>query len=82
MRKLSLSLAFAVSAVVLASIQAHGSGTLLPKIIPNPEARACKALVQEMERSPFADTWRTWKCRYDRSPDTAETTTLLQEIDR
>lgn len=70
----------------MASMQANGSGTSSPKTIAARDARACKVLVQKMERSPSANTWRnrmlTWRCRDDLSPDTPETTALLRDMDR
>jgi hypothetical protein len=86
MRKITLSLAFAASAVTMASMQAEGSGTSSLKTIVARDARACQVLVQKMERSPSANNWlnrmRTWKCRDDLSPDTPDTAALLQEMDR
>jgi hypothetical protein len=86
MRRLTLSLAFAASAIAMASMQANGSYTSSPKIIPARDARACKVLVKRMERSPSANTWRnrilTWKCRHDLSHETPETTALIREMDQ
>lgn len=86
MTKLTLSLAFAASAVAMVSMQAKGAGTSSSKAMAAHDTRTCKVLVQKMERSTSANTWlnrmRTWKCRDDLSPDTPETAALLQEIHR
>lgn len=83
MRKLTLSLAFAASAIAMAAMQANGSNTSVPKATPPRDLQACKVLVRKMEISPSADTWRnrlrTWKCRDDLSPDTSETAALREE---
>jgi len=84
MKKLFLSLAFAASALSLASFQANGSNSTMPDASATRHTRSCKVLVQRMDASPSANTWRnrirTWKCRNDLSPDTAETTAILREL--
>lgn len=86
MRKFLLSLAFAASVTVVAAMQANGSGTSSPNNIPPGDLLACRFLVQKMEKSPSANTWRnrlrTWKCRDDLSPGTPKTTALLKELDQ
>lgn len=85
MRKLTLSLAFAASAIAMAAMQANGSNTSSPKASQPRDLQACKLLVQKMENSPADNTWRnrlrTWKCRDDLSPDTEETAARLKELD-
>jgi hypothetical protein len=85
MRKVTLSLAFAASAVAMAAIQANGTSTSPPGVIADRGARACKALVQKMERSAAADTWRnrirTWKCRDDLSVDKSQLE-AVRELDQ
>lgn len=85
MRKLTLSLAFAASAIAMAAMQANGSNTSVPKAVTPRDLQACKFLVRKMERSAAENTWRnrvrTWKCRDDLSPDTAETEALGMELD-
>ena len=67
MKKPTMSLAFAASVLALAAIQANGTNTSPPRLITDHGARACRALVQKMEKTPSANTWRnrmrTWKCR-------------------
>lgn len=50
------------------------------------QMKACKLLVQKMERSSSANNWhnrvRTIKCRDDLSPDSAETAAILRELKR
>lgn len=86
MKKLTLSLACAAGAMAIASFQANGSSTAPRHVMAEREGNACKALVQKMELSPAANTWRnrmrTWKCRDDLSPDTPETTALLRELNQ
>lgn len=75
MRKFALSLAFAASAISMASLTANGTNTSPPKNAPPRDLQACRVLVQKMEKAPSENTWRnrvrTWKCRDDLLPETA-----------
>ena len=86
MRKLTLSLAFAASAIAMAAMQANGSNTSAPDLAPARDLKGCKALLQKMKSSVAEGTWRnrlrTWQCRGDFLPDTAETAAFRKELDQ